>query len=88
MLRLIGDVQALVNAEVLNKGQGNSLNAKVLAAITALKKGNVTAAANQLTAFSNQVKAYQRAGVLNDPRRLKPLIDTAMDIIYQIRYGF
>jgi hypothetical protein len=86
MLRLIGDVQALVNAEVLNRGQGNSLNAKVWAAITAVKKGNVTAATSQLAAFVNQVRAYQQAGILT-PEQAQPLIDTALDIIYQIQHA-
>jgi hypothetical protein len=86
MLRLIGDVQALVNADVLNRGQGNSLNAKLLAAIAAVKKGNVKAATSQLAAFVNQVQAYQRAGILT-PEQAQPLIDTALDIIYQIQHA-
>lgn len=86
-MHLIEDVQALVDSEVLNKGQGNSLIVKLQAAIQSLKKGNVKAASNQLTAFRYEVEAFLKAGKLN-AEQAQPLIDTANDIIYQIQSGF
>ena len=87
IMHLIEDVQALVDSEVLNKGQGNSLIVKLQAAIQSLKKGNVKAASNQLTAFRYEVEAFLKAGKLN-AEQAQPLIDTANDIIYQIQGGF
>ncbi len=46
-----------------------------------------SAASNQLTAFTREVEALLKAGVLN-AEQAQPLIDTANDIIYQIRGGF
>jgi pullulanase-type alpha-1,6-glucosidase len=87
IMHLIDAVQALVDSEVLNQGQGDSLIVKLQAAIQSLNRGNTIAASNQLSAFTHEVAALQKASVLN-AEQAQALIDTAMDIIYQIRGGF
>ncbi len=49
----------------LNKGQMNSLLAKLNAASDALARGDTTAANNQLNAFLNEVQAYVNAGKIS-----------------------
>jgi hypothetical protein len=51
---LTGQVNALVNAGTLNKGNGNALTAKLNNATAKLNAGN----------FINQVKAFRNAGKL------------------------
>jgi len=87
IMHLIEAIQALVDDGVLNTGQGNSLMVKLQAAIQSLNKGNINAASNQLAAFTQEVGALLKAGVLS-VEQAQPLIDAAMDIIYQIRGGF
>jgi hypothetical protein len=83
---LVEDVQALLSAGSLNGGQGNSLITKLESAIKALNRGNPEAAVNKLVAFVNEVFALVRGGVLTSEEGM-PLIDTAKDIIWQIRAG-
>jgi hypothetical protein len=83
---LIEDVQALVSAGSLNEGQGNSLISKLESAVQALNRGNPVAAVNKLAAFVNEVYDHIRNGVLTSEEGL-PLIETARDIIWQIRAG-
>ena len=83
---LVEDVQALVSSGSLNSGQGDSLISKLQSAIQALDRGNPTAAVNKLVAFVNEVNALIRGGVLTSEEGL-PLIDTAKDVIWQIRAG-
>jgi hypothetical protein len=52
-----------------------------------LNKGNTTVANNQLTAFTKEVNSLLIDGVLN-AEQAQRLIDTATDIIFQIRGGF
>lgn len=80
---LIGRVEDLVNAGILNQGQGNALIAKLEAAAQQLDKGNVNTAINQLQAFINQVNALINSGILS-PEDGQPLIDTANGIINQL----
>ena len=54
-----------VGSSRLNHGQINSLTAKLNAAQHSLSKGNPRAAANQLTAFANEVRALKRAHILS-----------------------
>lgn len=49
-----------VNSSDLGRGKKNGLVAKLKAAQQSLTKGNSRAAVNQLTAFSNQVRAFKR----------------------------
>jgi hypothetical protein len=93
---LITQVQALVDAGVLNQGQGNALEAKLEAAIMSLDKGNDNAklgaaimsldkgndneAINQLNAFINQVNAFINGGILS-PAEGDVLIAAANNII-------
>lgn len=58
------DVDDLVFQGVLNEGQGNALESKLLSALSALVKGNTNAAINKLQAFINQVDAYEQANIL------------------------
>jgi hypothetical protein len=83
---LVNDVQALVSAGSLNGGQGNSLITKLESAIQALDRSNRVAAINMLVAFVNEVNALIRGGVLTS-EEASPLINTARDIIWQIRAG-
>jgi uncharacterized repeat protein (TIGR03803 family) len=80
ILDLIGDIEDLVAAGLLNKGQGNSFISKLEAALQQLAKGNVTAALNQLQAFVNEVTAYIDSGKL-PPEEGQPLIDKANRVI-------
>ncbi len=59
-----GDVEALVNSGALNSGQGQSLTAKLEAALASLQAGNRNAVCGQLQAYINQVKAFVKAGIL------------------------
>ncbi len=83
---LIEDVQALVSAGSLNSGQGNSLITKLQSAIQALDRSNPVAAINKLVAFVNQMTDLIRDGVLTSEEG-SPLINTARDIIWQIKAG-
>jgi hypothetical protein len=80
---LVDEVETLVAAGVLNKGQGNALVAKLEAAIKKLQEGDVNAAANQLQAFINQVNALINGGVLSLAQG-EALIDSADAVITQI----
>jgi hypothetical protein len=62
---IIGQVDVLVSRAVLNQGQGNALTAKLNAAIQQINKGNLNAAMNQLSAFTNQVEGLVRAGKIS-----------------------
>jgi hypothetical protein len=73
-------VAALVNAGVLNKGEGDALTAKLDAAIQQLDRGNTNAAINQLQAFINQVEALARSGRLTQAQS-QPLINVANMLI-------
>ncbi len=81
---VIADVQALVDAGVLNRGQGNSLIVKLQQAIDRLDAGNENAAVNVLNAFINQVEAFRRSGRLT-PAQANGLIEQVEDIIWQIQ---
>ena len=61
---LVGDVDALVAAGVLNRGQGNALQAKLDAALRALARGDVQEARGDLNDFISQVKALIKSGRL------------------------
>lgn len=84
---LIEDVQALVDAGVLNEGQGSSLIVKLEGAIDKLAKGQPNVAINKLNAFINEVMSLIDEGVLS-PEQGQPLIVEATDIIWQIEMGF
>ena len=86
MSGIIDAVIALVDAGVLNQGQGNSLIAKLQASIQQLDRGNITAAINLLHAFINQVNSYIRREVLSREQG-QPLIDAANEVILQITGG-
>jgi hypothetical protein len=77
---LIDQVQTLIDAGVLNQGQGNALIAKLKAAIKQINNGNNNTAINQLQAFINQVNAFLNSGILTPAEGL-PLIYAANAII-------
>ena len=77
---LIEDVTDLVDAGVLNGGQGNALISKLENAIAKIEKGQVNAAVNQLNAFINQVMSFVDDGILT-PEQGAALIAAAEDII-------
>ena len=76
---LIEDVEALVEAGVLNRGQGNSLIRKLDAILAKLARGRINAACNQLEAFIGQVNSLIGEGVLPAGDG-QPLIDTASNV--------
>ena len=80
---LSDEVQVLVDADVLNKGQGNSLMVKLDGAINLLDQGKLGPATNKLNAFINEVNALVQSGRLT-PEQGQPLIDAAQSIIDQI----
>ena len=80
---VMGEIARLVDDGTLNRGQGNSLTAKLEAAAAQLEKGNQIPAANMLRAFANEVAA------MGASRRLPAseatlLIEWAGNIIDQI----
>ena len=77
------DVDDLVAAGVLNKGQGNALKAKLSAALRQLERGNNGTATNQLRAFVNQVQAFVKAGILSSAEG-QALIGTVSSIAGQL----
>lgn len=80
---LTDEIADLVASGVLNQGQGNSLTAKLQAAINSLNNGNTTAACNQLQAFINQVNALISRGVLSLAEG-QPLVNVADDIANEL----
>jgi hypothetical protein len=58
-------VQAIVDIGVVLPAQGNSLQAKLKAALRAANRGNARAAINLLNAFINQVNDFILNGTLN-----------------------
>ena len=77
---IINDVNALVDDEVLNQGQGTALIAKLDQAIIQMDKGNKKAAINLLQAFINNVESLFGDGILSEEQR-DSLIDFANEII-------
>jgi hypothetical protein len=77
---LIGDVQELVAAGLLNHGQGNALTVKLQAAIQKMNQGNYNAAINIRNAFINQVNAFYNSGILTE-EQATALIASAERII-------
>jgi hypothetical protein len=69
-------VPALVNSGIMLPGNGNSLEAKLNAALAAVNRGNANAAIGQLNAFINQVNAFIHNGTLS-PGIGQSLIDQA-----------
>jgi len=63
---VIDDVEILINAGILNGGQGNALIVKLQGAIAKVIQGKTTAAINKLNAFINQVNAYTKSGILTE----------------------
>jgi photosystem II stability/assembly factor-like uncharacterized protein len=64
IISLIGDVEQLVDDGLLNKGQGNALIVKLERGLERLADDRLKPAINALDAFSNQVDAFVRGGVL------------------------
>jgi pullulanase len=62
---LIGAVQSLLDDGTLNRGQANALITKLETALRALERGQVGPALNALAAFTNQVDAFESAGILS-----------------------
>ena len=77
---LIGDIEDLVDSDVLNPGQGNALIVKLLSALMKIEQGQPQVAVNKLQAFINQVNAFINTGKLT-PEQGQALIDAAQAII-------
>jgi hypothetical protein len=71
---------ALMNAGVLDQGQGRSLMVKLDGALTKLNQGDTAVAINKLRAFTNQVDAMIFIGYVA-PWDGQRLIDAANAII-------
>jgi pullulanase-type alpha-1,6-glucosidase len=84
---LIAEVEALVDAGILNQGQGNALIVKLENVVKNLDKGKPNTALNNLNAFMNQVYDFVGDGVLT-PEEGQSLIDTAEAISHQIRVRY
>lgn len=80
---LIAEIDELVDLNILNKGQGNSLNVKLLAAIKLYYKDHIHSATNILNAFINQVEAFIKGNKLTDIQG-QILITKALNIIEMI----
>jgi pullulanase-type alpha-1,6-glucosidase len=80
---VIGDIELLVEAGILNQGQGNALVSKLSNAIDSLERGRDNAAANQLGAFINHVYALVSAGILTQDQgnALISSVENAIDSI-------
>jgi pullulanase-type alpha-1,6-glucosidase len=76
-------VDALEDADVLNRGQANALRAKLEAAQRSVGRGRQGAAGNQLMAFINEVGALVEAGILST-EEADVLRDAAETIIAQL----
>jgi hypothetical protein len=83
ILQLIQDVDSLVAQGILNRGEANSLTAKLRSALQQMERANATAASNQLRAFINQVRALVQSGRLSSTQG-QQLIDTANVILAQM----
>ena len=79
---LIDQVQGLVGTGVLSRGQGQSLTAKLNAALTRMSTNPCTAI-HVLNAFINEVKGHIGAGLLTADQG-QPLLDSATAIIAQL----
>ena len=80
---LVGDVDALVAAGTLNRGNGNALNAKLDAARKALARGDVQAARDALNDFISQARALTKPGRLTAEQG-NALIGEAQAILGQL----
>jgi hypothetical protein len=80
---LIEQIEDLVDAGVLNAGQGSALIVKLQNAVAKFAKGNGKAAVNQLQAFINQVEDFVADGILTAAQGAT-LIMAAQDIIATI----
>jgi len=76
---LIDDVEELIAAGVLNRGQGNALLSKLWNIRRKIARGKINAAIGQLGAFVNQVEGFVRAGILTEEQGAA-LIAAAQDI--------
>ena len=84
-INLLGaNVQSLVSAGSLDKGQANALTASLNAATAKLSQGNTTAAVNTLNAFINKVQALIQSKNLSAANGQK-LIDAAKAAIALIK---
>jgi hypothetical protein len=61
---LIGDVESLVAAEILNNGQGNALISKLENIRRRIEHGKIRPAVNQLVAFIQQVQDFVAEAIL------------------------
>ena len=77
---LIDDIEMLLDAGVLNAGQGNALTVKLTNVLAKLDKGKDKAAANQVAAFINQVEDFVDDSILT-PEQGAALIVATQDII-------
>ena len=77
---LIDDVADLIDAGVLNNGQGNALTSKLTNELNKIARGQTNAAANQLGAFINQVNDFVSDGTLT-PEQSTALIALANQAI-------
>jgi hypothetical protein len=78
--QLIGQLNALVSADVLNGGNGSALIAKLNAALNSLSAADLVASVNPLNAFINQVNAFKQSCKLSSTGA-QPLITTANQAI-------
>jgi len=80
ILLLVDDIEALVEAGVLNGGQGNALTVKLLNSLDKIARDQNHAAANQVSAFINQVEDFVTEGILTHDQGAA-LIAAAEDIL-------
>ena len=76
-------LNTLLAARILNRGQANALMNKLSAMLAALAKDNVSAAIGKLGAFLNQLNALVAGGVLS-AAEAQPLRDTATDLLQRL----
>jgi hypothetical protein len=77
---VVDQIAALRAANVLNKGQANSLTTKLEHAITGLTQTpDLPSVCNQLAAFVNEVQAYVAARILT-PAQASQLLDPPLGV--------
>ncbi|MFC2038766.1 lamin tail domain-containing protein [Chloroflexota bacterium] len=73
-------IEALVDSNLLNEGQGNALIAKLEGALEKISEGSTIAGINQLEALINQLEALVQTGKLSE-EEAQPLFDMISDLL-------
>jgi len=78
--QLIDEIEELINSDIINAGQANSLISKLSITLDSLDENNVNASSGKLGAFINEIEAFIKSKKLTSEVG-QPLIDIAQSII-------